>query len=277
MAKIYHYTTIDTLASIMFNRTIRFNRLDKVDDEEEFIFGSGNSDVKIGKYIFVSCWTKDAVENPSLWEYIEKKGGKRNAVRIGIEEDMFISYPLIKGVEECRTYFSHTYEKEDDCYFHSFANLIKLHDIQYVDNNRERIKELIKADVDIVKIKVQELGLYKKREIWAKQKECRFRLIAFPTIVKFESRNDENGIENVDFSLKLIESIVPLLKQNVQISLHHKDLPIKESVLDSIEVTMGPHTEKKDKEKVERLLYPCPFQRFFSKRKILNSKLMANI
>ena len=34
MAKIYHYTTIETLALILKHHTIRFNRLDQVDDME---------------------------------------------------------------------------------------------------------------------------------------------------------------------------------------------------------------------------------------------------
>ena len=33
--KIYHYTTIDALAMILSNRSIKFSRLDKVDDMEE--------------------------------------------------------------------------------------------------------------------------------------------------------------------------------------------------------------------------------------------------
>ena len=33
--KIYHYTTIDSLAMILSSRSIKFNRLDKVDDLEE--------------------------------------------------------------------------------------------------------------------------------------------------------------------------------------------------------------------------------------------------
>lgn len=52
--KLYHYTTIDTLALILKNRTIRFNRLDKVDDLEEKVVSCG---VNLGQYIFASCWT----------------------------------------------------------------------------------------------------------------------------------------------------------------------------------------------------------------------------
>lgn len=48
--KIYHYTNIEALALILKNQTIRFNRLDKVDDIEE-----GNAEswgVKFCKYVF---------------------------------------------------------------------------------------------------------------------------------------------------------------------------------------------------------------------------------
>lgn len=33
--KLYHYTSLDTLALILKNKTIMFNRLDRVDDIEE--------------------------------------------------------------------------------------------------------------------------------------------------------------------------------------------------------------------------------------------------
>ena len=49
--KIYHYTNIEALALILKNQTIRFNRLDKVDDIEE-----GNAEswgVKFCKYVSV--------------------------------------------------------------------------------------------------------------------------------------------------------------------------------------------------------------------------------
>lgn len=49
--KLYHYTTIDTLALILKNRTIRFNRLDKVDDLEEKVVSCG---VNLAQYIFAS-------------------------------------------------------------------------------------------------------------------------------------------------------------------------------------------------------------------------------
>ena len=271
MAKIYHYTSIDTLALILKNKTIRFNRLDQVDDEEESIWGSGDSDVKIGKYIFVSCWTKDPKENLILWKYIEEKAGKRNAVRIALDENMFPTYPIFAGMYN--SFFSHDFEKDGDCYFHNSANIIHLHDIQYVNDNKARIMELMKEGHDLVELKIDELGIYKNREKWEKQKESRFRLVAFPTTDNFESTNLENGEGNVNFAINLMESILPLFRNNIPISITYKDIPIKNDILSSIEVTMGPNTTDDDKAKVRRLLYPWPFYRFVSNRRITDSCL----
>ena len=55
MAKIYHYTTIETLALILKHRTIRFNRLDQVDDMEESLYTSGPINLNLSKYVYVSC------------------------------------------------------------------------------------------------------------------------------------------------------------------------------------------------------------------------------
>ena len=85
--KIYHYTTIETLALIIKSRAIRFNRLDCVDDLEESLYGSGNMNIKLSQYEFVSCWTKDKEENLALWKmYTNNKG-----VRICMDDDFLIT------------------------------------------------------------------------------------------------------------------------------------------------------------------------------------------
>ena len=75
--RIYHYTNIETLALILKNKTIRFNRLDQVDDLEE---GQTEcSGIKVGQYLFVSCWTEDPEESIPLWRmYTDKAISGRN-------------------------------------------------------------------------------------------------------------------------------------------------------------------------------------------------------
>ena len=52
--KLYHYTTLDNLALILKHRTLRFNRLDMVDDMEDAETYCQTAVAK-GKYTFVSC------------------------------------------------------------------------------------------------------------------------------------------------------------------------------------------------------------------------------
>lgn len=92
--KIYHYTSIDSFAQILKNKTIRFNRLDNVDDlEEGTIIPSG---VKVGKFTYVSCWTETCGENLALWKLYTNSG---IGVRIGIDWDMFMDYHNPEKIE----------------------------------------------------------------------------------------------------------------------------------------------------------------------------------
>ena len=80
---VYHYTTIESLAMIMSPRSIKFNRLDKVDDMEECV---EPSNIRLWQYIFVSCWTENPEESIPLWRMYS---GNSHGVRIGMDIDMF--------------------------------------------------------------------------------------------------------------------------------------------------------------------------------------------
>ena len=61
---LYHYTSIDTLALILKNRSIRFNSLDRMDDLQE----KESKDVKnIGQFVYVSAWTSEEKESIPMW------------------------------------------------------------------------------------------------------------------------------------------------------------------------------------------------------------------
>lgn len=82
--KLYHYTSIETLALILKHKTIRFSRLDRVDDPDEYAF-SGDG-VTPAHYCFVSCWTKNSRENLPQWYMY---GNSTHGVRIELDSDMF--------------------------------------------------------------------------------------------------------------------------------------------------------------------------------------------
>ena len=73
--KLFHYTTIDTLAHILNNRSIKFNRLDQLDDKTE---SEAFADFNPLRYIFSSSFTDDPNENIALWRmYADMERGVR--------------------------------------------------------------------------------------------------------------------------------------------------------------------------------------------------------
>lgn len=62
---LYHYTSLDTLALILTNKSTCFNTLLNVDDIDE----AETSDLgQFGKYVYVSCWTDEAAESIAMWQ-----------------------------------------------------------------------------------------------------------------------------------------------------------------------------------------------------------------
>ena len=62
---LYHYTSIETLALILSNRTFRLNSLDQMDDLQE----KETSDIKnIGQFCYISSWTDDETESIPMWK-----------------------------------------------------------------------------------------------------------------------------------------------------------------------------------------------------------------
>lgn len=62
---LYHYTSIETLALILRNRTIRFSRLDGLNDPEE----ANAEDLPLAAtLVFASCWTAQARESLAMWK-----------------------------------------------------------------------------------------------------------------------------------------------------------------------------------------------------------------
>ncbi len=65
--EIHHYTSIENLALILKNKTIRFTRLDKVDDSEEA--GLSCKNIQLSYYTFVSCWTVGPIVKRKVFLY----------------------------------------------------------------------------------------------------------------------------------------------------------------------------------------------------------------
>lgn len=191
---LYHYTSLNSLALIINNRTICFNNLLNVDDIEE----AESADMgQFGKYINVSCWTDEEKESISMWSLYTPD---MHGVRIKLPVFPFKKYHYNKG--------EYNLEAAVDSYIDyaalsSFGNggiLLgqpRLKKIQYVKDEKqiyptirvqgtpEIAKRFYSAQTmeDVSESKLEysfaELGVY-KRDDWAFQKEWRYIIQTSP-------------------------------------------------------------------------------------------------
>ncbi len=265
MGMVYHYTTIDKFESILKSKSIWFNRLDRVDDKEEYIYGSSELDLKLSKYIFITSWTKNPKENSWLWEkYTDNKG-----VRIGFHCIPFEMYTVGK----INYYFKEMYHIQDDCVIPFNQNEIQLYDVKYVDNPEQRIRNAASYDEEWLGMRIKELGIYKRRSLWEKQGESRFKLISYPF-----SPADINKIESdlpVDNIIGLNKSMIEQIIIGKPITPNYIPIKLRKSALERIEVTMGPECTKEDRKRVMGLLGLNPINSLYSKKIVKPSSLGA--
>ena len=224
--KIYHYTSIETLVLILKNRTIRFSKLTKVDDPEEYsLFNCGFNPAE---YEFVSCWTRNEFESIPQWLMY---GNKKHGVRIALDEDMFEIKSDVVGPRLLST-------KELEGRKYELMPIIDnkiLFDINYVENIQCYIDSFFRDEGECKTLDFAKVGIYKRRD-WEFQKECRFIFHAMP------KRIDEKTLKTtLVFGYKY-----PL-------DVDFIDIPIKRSAFEKMEVMLGPEVSEAESTIVEVL------------------------
>lgn len=256
--KVFHYTTIGTLALILKYKTIRLNRLDQVDDLEESMYSSGPKKQNLGKYVFISCWTKTAQENLSLWRMY----AGYNGIRLSLDEDMFVSYPNAP-FDTFRSFYKNIYYFGKDYMADQYTNKIELHKVNYVENPQIVAENLINYKDDSFSIESINVGLFKRKE-WSMQDEYRFKIQVLPLNYKYTpnyTMERLNSLDRMGLTKANIEVIPALLRsfdEKFIIGTKYIDMPIKQDALDRIEILLGPHTTEGDRAIVESLLHDYP-------------------
>lgn len=236
--KIYHYSTIESLALILKNKTLLFNRLDCVDDiEEGSVVSSG---IAIGKYVFVSCWTESAEESIPLWKMY---AGDKMGVRIGLEKDMFKKYLYVNPVFGGQQWtggmalpLSQAQMEAPDHFvlpIFTFNGDFFYRNVQYVDDVNEKTNNAVVISTDAeghttANISFGEIGKYKHKR-WEFQKETRFVLTILPFNPLLASPNNVGNIA--------VNSYI----QNKPIGFDKYFMNLDETVLSDIEITLSPN------------------------------------
>lgn len=264
--KIHQYTNLEALALILKNRTIRFNRLDKVDDLEE-----GNVEslgVRFSKYIFVSCWTEVEEENIPLWKMY---GGDTGGVRISLEQEMFKEYLIsdiqIGNLQSQGTILSKIPHQDmiNPNFFilpiQDYKNDMFYRHIKYVDDVSYFTKDAIQINNIHEKrgdlhVDTKCFGYYKNNR-WKFQDEVRFVLCALPMNPMLEGKNPE-------ISSMVIQSLL----ENKSLPFDYYDMRLKDDAFEHLEITLSPSATEAQKIIVQALI-----DKYAPKAKIKDSTL----
>ena len=249
---IYHYTTIETLALILKNHTIRFSRLDKVDDIEESEFTSGPTNVRLGNYVFASCWTRCEEESIAQWKLYAAYDG----VRIALAEDnVFQTYDITPEFpNSMKSYFKPPFSPVGkDAICDTRINPITCEDVVYTDDPYFLAQDAIINTGTHIALSTTNAGKYKRR-IWEFQQECRFKFLVYP----MEARIVENiGRTEIDFDQMFSISargMRNILSNNLPISQEYYDTAMSSTALDNLQVMLGPRTSVAQETIVKALL-----------------------
>lgn len=207
--KIYHYTSIEKLALILENRTLRFNNARKVDDPNEAITKDYGS---MQDYVFISCWTNESSESIPLWKIY---GNNCHGVRLE-SDTSFIHFngkeTPINGlnivVENVKKefesdYFINTWQHDKPSLNHYFET-------NYSDEER-----IFKKDTSTPTQKSWEYQVdavfNTKTTCWSFEKEIRFILLGCGLEPDKDKKNWQLVFNNITEKKKIDSSFVDLM------------------------------------------------------------------
>lgn len=186
---LYHYTSIDNLALILKNRTIRLNSLTNMDDKQEAKTKEGQL---FGKSVFISSWTDDESESIPMWKmYTSPSAG----VRIGLPPLPFVRHktnnrallyafapPVPNKDELCRTGDAFL-DIEPLCNqniysFEAYTSSL-LQQVEYVSDISTLEPQIVEETEHGYRYWFNRIGFHKNKH-WEFQHEWRYRMCFIP-------------------------------------------------------------------------------------------------
>ncbi len=254
---LYHYTSLESLALILSNKTIRFARLDALDDPQECRLSDSRN---LAKTRFVSCWTACADESIPMWrEY----AGADCGVRIEMPANPFARYCWTSEDIVCATGLPCEDASDGDPAFKEaivpFAELWDrglwvlefagktdiLYEVEYTDDHEMLFPQALEQLEDgTLSIKHGEIGI-RKAMPWSYQNEWRYILTVMPFDMKSGSFDPERALPRLNaFLTDCGEANIPL----------YYDLKIFDDAFDAMRITASPKMSPGNKVILESLL-----------------------
>lgn len=238
---LYHYTSMETLALILKNKTIRFNNLLNVDDPEE----AETKDLeKAGKHCLVSCWTDNSEDVIPMWNMYtpDMKG-----VRIRMRKNPFKKYTYKKD----ELYFSEKTLSYIDYRNDSVKNVSIIADcpllfkVEYTEDEDLLHPTMVGKNKEGIHLYFDKIGRY-KREYWNFQEEYRYMILTAPW-----SMEELENIKSVEEYVRIFNRLLD--KNNTQFC-NEIFLSLADDVFDDMEILLAPKTSESEYIIVQALL-----------------------
>lgn len=239
-AVLYYYASLDTLALILHNRTIRFSRLDKVDDPQEQRSADSQN---LGKMKLVSCWTSSDEESIPMWrEY----AGAECGVRIQMKSHPFKRYSV--STESLSKLSSDAVLNtpggkfdglqlpledfwDKKYHFKEMARSVEmLHEVQYTKDKSLLFPEVIRSCGNgWVEADLSALGIH-KATAWSYQREWRYVLTAVPV-----------GIASIEGDVEAVKRATEVILDRCDPGIpSFYDLAISDEAFSSMKIVASP-------------------------------------
>ena len=234
---LFQYTSIDSLEKILSSKTLRFSRLDRVNDPEEAMA----SDVPLAATsVFVSCWSSTEEEQIPMWSMY---GDSFSGVRIRLPADMFSGRNKSRVYEKggALTWFDGDYSimRKFPAMGVSGCAIIGPNKVYYTDDASYHTRRLVYRSDGMANFYPYDLGMAKKK-CWEYEQEWRFKIATH----SFESQVPDDIYFNevtIDFEK------YPVITEDLFI-------PLDESAFDEMEITIGPKANREMILRIERII-----------------------
>lgn len=238
---LYHYTSVENLALILKNKTIKFNNLLNVDDPEE----AETEDLGLsGRHCLVSCWTKSGEDILPMWN-MYTPGMK--GVRIKMKINPFKKYTYNIGEMHFseQTLSCIDYKSDYSKRVSIAAKCPLLLKVEYTEDENLLYPKIKCQNENSINISFEKLGKY-KREYWSFQKEYRYKITIAPWSI-----DELEQVDSIQDQMKLFDR---LLDESNQCYCNEIYLKLADDAFNDMEILLAPKTSESEYIIVQALL-----------------------
>ncbi|WP_259418033.1 DUF2971 domain-containing protein [Bacillus toyonensis] len=232
---LFHYTSVDTLEKIITNKSIRFNRLDNVNDPEEALTSNIEN---ANTLVFVSCWNDEKHESIHMWNMY---GDNFKGARIELPIDMFKGRNKIMVYEKggARVRYGEMFDinRKDFPYSMRTASIFGPNKVAYVNNREVLVSKAVYEEGNNIHVNLYDLGLF-KNQYWHIENEWRYKIIGLM---------EEGNYPNDEFTKTILDlKSYPVVPTELFVQLDG-------SVLKEMKILVGPKCSEENYNKLIRI------------------------